>query len=753
MASDLRQIGAYELQERLGRSNRSELWKAYDPQKQRNVAIKLILAQSRGNPDYPAYFAREVEAISSLHHPNIVQMYDARLLPTNDPDAMLAYLVTEYIEGQTLADYIHKLPRSGKVPPGPEIVQIFAFIGMAIDYAHQNGIIHGDLKPANVILRRSPDLSSRDIEPILTDTALTRLLSNNATKASTKRNLDALLYISPEQARGYPEGKYSDIYSLGVMLYEICTGVLPFQGNRPVALLMQHANATPPSPALINPNIHPALTSIIMRSLAKDPAGRFSSASAMTLALAESLNVRLPERLNYLAYSLANNAQAGLLDTPLPAISIPQLSNTAYGKKNHNAFIQDRQFSTDDTPAQILPVRSPSKRRQRIVFAALSVLLALTIVVSGLGIFSFLQGHSAPVKVVGHAFFLSSGQLNENINNQGINDELQLDLSGISSPGSGHSYYGWLLPDKNQDEAPPVFLGHLNVSNGSIHFLYSGGQNHLNLLATTSRFLITEEDASVTPTVPSPDLSTWRYYAELPQTPIPGVQPSVSMLDHFRHLLVESPELQAHSLRGGLAIWLLQNTQKVFAASTSARDAWQAKDFQTARSQIVRMIDYLDGKTLALKDLPPGVQLITDPHYDQIPLLGIDPKDPGYSNNEDTPPGFVYLIDIHLSGALQSPDTTQSQRKLAGQITADLNDVDQWLEQARNDAKQLLQLDDTQLAQPSALSVLNDMATQTQYAYAGRFDQPTAQSKGGAIGIYGNIQHLADFAVKPYTAS
>src|SRR6266487_493516 len=257
MATDLRQVGAYELQQRLGRSNRSELWKAYDPQGQRNVAIKLILAQSRGDPDYPVHFRGKVAAIASLHHPNIAQIYDARLLSTNDASTTLAYLVMEYVEGQTLANYMHNLSHSGKVPPGPEIVQIFAFIGIAIDYAHQHGIVHGELKPSNVILRRSPGPSSKAIEPVLTDIALTKLL-NNTTNTSAKRNLDALLYISPEQARGYPESKYSDIYSMGVMLYEICTGVLPFQGNRPVALLMQHANANPPSPALINPNTHPA---------------------------------------------------------------------------------------------------------------------------------------------------------------------------------------------------------------------------------------------------------------------------------------------------------------------------------------------------------------------------------------------------------------------------------------------------------------------------------------------------------------
>ena len=750
MAADLRQIGAYELQQRLGRSNRSELWKAYDPQRRRSVAIKLNLAQSRSNPDYPARFMNEVEAIASLHHPNIAQIFDARLFPTNDANTMLAYLVTEYVEGQTLADYIHTLSHSGKLPPSHEIVQIFALLGMAIDYAHQHGIVHGELKPSNIILRRAPGSSSREIAPVLTDIALTRLLNDNAPNTSMKRNLDALLYISPEQARGYPEGKSSDIYSMGVMLYELCTGVLPFQGNRPVALLMQHANAAPPSPALINPNIHPALARVIMRSLAKDPLERFSSASAMTLALAQALNVRLPEQLNTLAYSLENNVSMPVA-TPPATPAVVQPISTAYAKKIQDAPAQNGHVRVDDALAY--PMHTMVRSRRRIVFAVLSALLVLALVVSGLGILSFLHGSAASTTVVGHAFFANSGQLNESVSDQGINDELQIDLSGISSPAAGHNYYGWLLPDKNQEEAPPVFLGRMNINNGSIHFLFKGEPNHADLLANTSRFLITEEDASITPTVPSPDFSLWRYYAELPQTAIPGNSTPVSMLDHFRHLLVESPEIQAHALHGGLATWLLQNSQKVFAASTSARGAWQSSDYTTARNQIIHIVDYLDGRTLALKDLPPGTRLLTDAHYDQIPLLGLDPQDAGYTNNQATPPGYVYLIGIHLSGAIQAPATTQSQRKLAAQITTDLNNVDHWLTQARSDAKQLLSLDSAQFVQPSSLSLLNDLATQTQYAYAGLFDQSTGQSKGGAIGIYGNIQHLADFAVKPYSSS
>src|SRR5207245_11028086 len=152
--------------------------------------------------------------------------------------------------------------------------------------------------------------------------------------------------------------------------------------------------------------------------------------------------------------------------------------------------------------------------------------------------------------------------------NQGSIDDLQVYLHNLAEPASGKSYYAWLLADENQSEVPPILLGKLSVDHGNVQFLYQGDQQHTNLLQFTSRFLITEEDANVTPSNPSPDYSTWRYYAEIPQTAIPGDKLHFSMLDHFRHLLVESPELSARGLHGGMAIWRLENARTVLECAT-----------------------------------------------------------------------------------------------------------------------------------------------------------------------------------------
>jgi hypothetical protein len=190
----------------------------------------------------------------------------------------------------------------------------------------------------------------------------------------------------------------------------------------------------------------------------------------------------------------------------------------------------------------------------------------------------------------------------------------------------------------------------------------------------------------------------------------------------------------------------------VLTLATTAKEAWQANDLTTARSELIRMLDYLDGQTLAHTDLPPGLPLLADPRNAQIPLLGLKPQNadpPGYSYGDDIPPGYVYLISLHMSGALLSPDATQAQRQLATRINASLNTVAHWLEQVHDNAKQLVSLNTAQLADPSSLAVLNDLVTQARSAYAGQLDQSTGQSQGGVLWIYGNIQRLVDFVVIP----
>ena len=297
-----RRLGKYELQEQLGHGGMAEVWKALDTQLQRYVAIKLLHANLKEDPHFIARFEREAQLIASLHHPNIVQIHDFQIA-SSEEEGTIAYMVMDYVEGQTLADYIRRTSSLGNVPSPTEIVQLFTSIGLAVDYAHQQGMIHRDLKPANILLDKQNTTRNPMGEPILTDFGLARLLESPSSTL-TAVQLGTPLYIAPEQVTGYAGNERSDIYSLGIILYEMVTGTPPFQGDSPTAVMSQHLKTAPPSPVLINPNIPPALEMVILRCLAKDPAARFPSASSLAAAIAEALNVPVPESLGKPAFPM-----------------------------------------------------------------------------------------------------------------------------------------------------------------------------------------------------------------------------------------------------------------------------------------------------------------------------------------------------------------------------------------------------------------------------------------------------------------
>jgi len=154
----------------------AEVWKAFDPQLHRYVAIKLIRADLRNDSDFMMRFEREARAIASLHHPNIIQIHDFQVTRPPESEHNLAYMVMAYIEGPTLADYINDTSHVRKYPSAIELVHLFAPISAAIDYAHHKGMIHRDIKPANILLDKSNTESNPMGEPILTDFGIVKIL-------------------------------------------------------------------------------------------------------------------------------------------------------------------------------------------------------------------------------------------------------------------------------------------------------------------------------------------------------------------------------------------------------------------------------------------------------------------------------------------------------------------------------------------------------------------------------------------------
>ena len=196
----------------------------------------------------------------------------------------------DYIEGGTLADYIRNTTRKGLFPPAADIVYLFTTIGLALDYAHQRGMIHRDIKPENILLDKSMPTTRSLGVPILSDFGIARVQGTGASTV-TKAWIGTPNYMSPEQGDSRPLDGRSDLYSLGIILYEILTGITPFRGDSPIAVLVKHMFDTPTPPQLINPRISPALSSVVLQSIAKDPAARFPSAGSLAMALTGAFNM------------------------------------------------------------------------------------------------------------------------------------------------------------------------------------------------------------------------------------------------------------------------------------------------------------------------------------------------------------------------------------------------------------------------------------------------------------------------------
>ncbi len=252
--------GRYEIIDRVGGGGMAIVYKAKDILLNRVVAVKILRPQYAIDEDFVNRFRREAQAAASLSHPNIVSIYDVGV------EGETHYIVMEYVEGSTLKEYI-----SGQAPlPVQEAILITKQIAEALEHAHHNNIIHRDIKPHNILISSNSRIK-------VTDFGIARAVTS-ATITHTGSVIGSVHYFSPEQARGGMTGEKSDIYSLGIVLYEMLTGVLPFSGESPISIALKHLQENYKEPRELNPAIPQSVENIILRSLEKDPLQRYDSA-------------------------------------------------------------------------------------------------------------------------------------------------------------------------------------------------------------------------------------------------------------------------------------------------------------------------------------------------------------------------------------------------------------------------------------------------------------------------------------------
>ena len=260
--------GRYEVQEIIGVGGMSVVYKAYDNVDDRIVAVKILKDEFLQNDDFVRRFKNESKAISLLNHPNIVKVYDVSV---ND---QLQYIVMEYVDGMTLREYLNE--RGGKLT-SRETVHFISQILKALEHAHANGVVHRDIKPQNIMLLDNGQLRMMDFGIARISRAENQLLSGKA--------MGSVHYISPEQAKGDETDCTSDIYSVGVMMYEMLSGHLPFDADDMVEVAIKQISDKPKSLHEIAPEVPNALVEITEKAMAKLPQNRYASAREMLDAL------------------------------------------------------------------------------------------------------------------------------------------------------------------------------------------------------------------------------------------------------------------------------------------------------------------------------------------------------------------------------------------------------------------------------------------------------------------------------------
>jgi serine/threonine-protein kinase len=272
--STFTQLGdRYDVGQVIGRGGMAEVYEGTDRRLNRRVAIKVLRPDLARDPMFQERFRREARSAAGLNHPNIVAIYDTGedFIGDGASQVSVPYIVMEFVDGVTLRHMLNSGPR---ILP-ERALEIIAGVLAALDYAHRHGIVHRDIKPANIMISTNGDAKVMDF-------GIARAMSDAATSVTaTSAVMGTAQYLSPEQARGELVDARSDIYSSGCVLYELLTGVTPFNGDSPVAIAYQHVNEPPKPPSALDNSIPSSLDSITLGALAKSPSNRYQTAAEM----------------------------------------------------------------------------------------------------------------------------------------------------------------------------------------------------------------------------------------------------------------------------------------------------------------------------------------------------------------------------------------------------------------------------------------------------------------------------------------
>ena len=312
-------VGAYRIMAQLGQGGMATVYKGYHPGLDRYVAIKVMHAAFKEDDSFAERFNREARIVARLEHPNIVPVYDY------SEHRGLAYLVMRFVDGETLKARLKR----GALRPN-QIAHVASLVGAALGHAHQQGVLHRDIKPSNILLTPSSEEPGSIGGVFLTDFGLARMAEAGESTLSRDMMVGTPQYISPEQAKGVRDLDVgTDIYSLGVVLFELVTGRVPFSADTPYSIIHDHIFTPLPLPTSINPDVSETVQRVLLRALAKEPGDRYVDVESLVSAYVEGIRstaIARSETLDAVAVSESPTVAAPIKRTRIAAT--PELSSS-----------------------------------------------------------------------------------------------------------------------------------------------------------------------------------------------------------------------------------------------------------------------------------------------------------------------------------------------------------------------------------------------------------------------------------------
>jgi serine/threonine protein kinase len=683
-------VGKVRIDKHLAKGGMAEVYLGTHLTLDRPVAVKVLHSHVEEEPEMKMRFQREAKVVAALRHPNIVQIFDFDTLDGHP------YIVMEYLKGPTLAWYLKILHERNEQMQSRHIARLISKLANALDYAHGEGVIHRDVKPGNIMLHAraggSRLMFTEQIEPVITDFGLVRIM-HATTQTASGLVSGTPAYISPEQAQGLKVDHRTDIYSLGIVLYEILAGRVPFDGETNWTIIYKHIHETP----LPIPNIQPVIQQVLDKALAKNPDDRYQTCHDLAVDYMQAIGLI---------------AEAATLDfTPAPNIKITNQSRE----------------EPEPRPKQEVSA-SPRRNTVPFVIAGIAILAAMIF-----GASKLIPGYS------GNGLPTPTPLVMSGMETQGVNaipiaepldvgvlrfqdgtapgDQAVLTSNGIPQPPSGNQYEAWLVED-GAEQRVSMGLLHLDAEgNGSITYVDPQGRNLLGMYHGVEITIEPNPDNNPNPS------NTIGYTATLPPT---GFM-------HVRHLL---NSFDATPGKVGFVQGLSVNTNLLQQMAQEMLTAYQSNDEVTVRSTAEGMINLIAGDQSPQRKDWDNDGTTNDPS-DGFGLL---------LNGENE--GYIQGTFTHANLSETSADATENMKIHGEHVKIAATNISKWTPTLRD---QLILIMQTPFNATMEGMVRNSVALANQiqsgFDANGNETIEPIPGEGGAATAYEHAYYMADILI------